>query len=123
MQRPSRQSSAPLLLTALLIACGGPKNATVGTWAGTSAEQIPGARSEHYRLAIGDKNATLYDGTGSAVGTFPVSFPSSNEAVLTGLLGMAVDVTAQPDGSVRVVGLHLSSTPPARCSVARTSLP
>ncbi len=99
----------PTLLTALLlVSCGAQRNATVGTWEGSDTEPIRGAKPHHYRLAIDDKNATLYDGTGTAVGSFPVAFPNANEAVLTGFLGMAVDVTAQPDGTAKVVGLSVS---------------
>lgn len=106
-----RRSTVPLLLAALLVGCGGPRNATLGTWEGTSARQLPGAQPERYKLAIDVKNATLYDKTGTAVGSFPVTFPNPQEAVVSGFLGMSVDVTAQADGSAKVVGLNMSATP------------
>ena len=103
--------SAIVAALAALIGCGAPKNAAIGTWEGTNAEQVPGAVPQRTRLAIDEKSATLYDKTGAAAGSFPVSFPKAGEAVISGPLGMAVDVTVQPDGSARVVGLSMSFTP------------
>ncbi len=77
-----RRSTVPLLLAALIVGCG-PRNAPLGTWEGMSARQLPGAQPERYKLAIDLKNATLYDKTGTAVGSFPVTFPNEREAVIS----------------------------------------
>lgn len=95
--RSSPRSIVVAACAALAIGCAS-KNAAVGTWEGMSVDQIPGAQPQPTRITIDNKNATLYDKAGVPSVSFPVTFPRANEAIITGALGMTVNVDVQPDG-------------------------